>query len=59
MATGKIERFRRTLRSEFLTAKVFEDPGQPQAELDRWVVSFNTEHPHSTLDMATPHADAE
>lgn len=52
--TGKIERFHRTLRSEFLTGRVFEDLASAQAELDRWVESFNTERPHSALGMATP-----
>jgi transposase InsO family protein len=32
--TGKIERFHRTLRSEFLTGRVFADMGSAQAELD-------------------------
>jgi len=52
--TGKIERFHRTLRTEFLTGRVFEDLTTAQAELDRWVRSFNTERPHSALGMATP-----
>jgi putative transposase len=52
--TGKIERFHRTLRTEFLTGRVFDDLPTAQDELDRWVVSFNTERPHSALDMATP-----
>ncbi len=52
--TGKIERFHRTLRQEFLTGRTFEDLGTAQAELDRWVASYNTERPHSALGMATP-----
>jgi transposase InsO family protein len=52
--TGKIERFHRTLRQEFLTGRVFEDLVSAQHELDRWVQSFNTERPHSALGMATP-----
>jgi transposase InsO family protein len=52
--TGKIERFHRTLRQEFLTGRVFADLGAAQAELDRWVASYNTERPHSALAMATP-----
>ena len=42
------------MRQEFLTGRIFEDLGVAQDELDRWVVSFNTERPHSALDMATP-----
>jgi transposase InsO family protein len=52
--TGKIERFHRTLREEFLLGRVFEDLPSAQAELDRWVVSYNTERPHSAVQMATP-----
>jgi transposase InsO family protein len=52
--TGKIERFHRTLRQEFLTGRVFNDLGSAQAELDGWIASYNTERPHSALDMATP-----
>jgi transposase InsO family protein len=52
--TGKIERLHRTMRQEFLTGRTFEDPAHAQADLDRWVASYNTERPHSALDMATP-----
>jgi transposase InsO family protein len=52
--TGKIERFHRTLRSEFLTGRVFANLPSAQAELDAWVVSYNAERPHSALGMATP-----
>ena len=52
--TGKIERFHRTLRSEFLTGRVFDDLGSAQGDLDRWVASYNTERPHQGIAMATP-----
>ena len=52
--TGKIERFHRTLRQEFLIGRTFDDLACAQAELDAWVVSYNTERPHSALGMATP-----
>jgi transposase InsO family protein len=52
--TGKIERFHRTLRQEFLTGRIFQDLAVAQAELDGWVASYNTHRPHSALDMATP-----
>ena len=52
--TGKIERFHRTMRQEFLTGRVFEDLATAQDELDAWVTSYNTQRPHSALDMATP-----
>lgn len=52
--TGKIERFHRTLRSEFLTGRMFEDLASAQGELDAWVASYNAERPHQSLGMATP-----
>ena len=52
--TGKIERFHRTLRQEFMTGKVFDDLASAQAELDAWVESYNRERPHSALGMDTP-----
>lgn len=52
--TGKIERFHRTMRAEFDTARVFPDLAAAQAELDEWVADYNTNRPHQSLDMATP-----
>ena len=52
--TGKIERFHRTLRQEFLTGRIFDDLPTAQAELDDFIGSYNTQRPHSALDMATP-----
>jgi hypothetical protein len=52
--TGKIERFHRTLRQEFLTGRVFADLATAQAELDAWVGTYNTQRPHSALGMAAP-----
>jgi transposase InsO family protein len=52
--TGKIERFHRTLREEFLLGKAFADVGTAQDELDAWVRSYNTHRPHSAIGMATP-----
>jgi transposase InsO family protein len=52
--TGKIERFHRTLRVEFLTDRVFATAAVAQAELDAWVESYNRDRPHQSLDMATP-----
>jgi len=52
--TGKIERFHRTLRQEFLTGRVFADLQAAQTELDAWVASCNTQRPHSSLQMVTP-----
>ena len=52
--TGKIERFHRSLRAEFLTGRVFPTLARAQAELDAWVESYNRDRPHQSLDMATP-----
>ena len=52
--TGKIERFHRTLRTEFLTGVVFESLEDAQVRLDVWVASYNEQRPHSALDMNTP-----
>jgi len=39
--TGKIERFHRTLRTEFLTGLVFDSLEEAQTRLDGWVRSYN------------------
>ena len=52
--TGKIERFHRTMRQEFLIGRIFEDLSSAQGELDAWVGSYNTCRPHQALGMATP-----
>ena len=52
--TGKIERFHRTLRTEFLSGRAFSSLRTVQDELDAWVVDYNTVRPHQSLKMATP-----
>jgi hypothetical protein len=53
--TGKIERFHRTLREEFLNhVAPFESVESAQAAVDGWVSSYNHQRPHQALDMATP-----
>jgi len=52
--TGKIERFHRTLRVEFLLERVFPSLAAAQVELDAWVQAYNTDRPHQALGMATP-----
>src|ERR1700744_2459613 len=46
--TGKIERFHRTLRAEFDTARVFPSLRAAQGALDEWVAHYNTERPHQS-----------
>ena len=53
--TGKIERWHKTLREEFLaTCDSFASLAHAQAELDAWVDHYNCERPHQSLGMATP-----
>lgn len=52
--TGKIERFHKTLRIEFLGGRIFDSMAAAQAELDAFVEEYNTNRPHQSLKMATP-----
>src|SRR5438552_10427476 len=52
--TGKIERFHRSLRTEFNTRQVFRNLKTAQEALDEWVAYYNTQRPHQALEDATP-----
>lgn len=53
--TGKIERFHRSLRAEFLsTQKPFSNLRAAQLALNEWVDYYNTARPHQGIDMLTP-----
>jgi transposase InsO family protein len=52
--TGKIERFHRSLRTEFRTDRTFKDLATAQAELDEWVADYNTNRPHQAIGMVPP-----
>ena len=52
--TGKIERFHRTLRDEFLRERTFSSLERAQAELDEWIDDYNYRRPHQSLKMGTP-----
>jgi transposase InsO family protein len=53
--TGKIERFHRSLRAEFLSnAAPFANLKTAQRALDEWVNDYNTVRPHQSLKMSTP-----
>ena len=52
--TGKVERFHKTLRCEFLTGKVFASIEEAQAALDAWVSHYNHERPHQSIGMVAP-----
>jgi transposase InsO family protein len=52
--TGKVERWHKTLRTEFLNGKVFDSISDAQAQLDVWVKHYNHVRPHQSLGMKTP-----
>jgi transposase InsO family protein len=53
--TGKIERFHRSLRAEFLSNRTpFANLKVAQQALDEWVDYYNTARPHQALDMVAP-----
>ena len=52
--TGKIERFHRSLRSEFNTRQQFRNLKTAQEALDEWVTYYNTQRPHQALGDLTP-----
>jgi hypothetical protein len=52
--TGKVERWHKTLRREFLDGKVFASIDDAQAQLDAWVEHYNHDRPHQSLGMVAP-----
>jgi transposase InsO family protein len=53
--TGKIERFHRSLRAEFLSnTPAFTNLKTAQQALDEWVAYYNTQRPHQALNMTPP-----
>ena len=52
--TGKVERFHKTLREEFMSGRVFDSLAHAQTELDAWVESYNQHRPHSSIGMVSP-----
>src|SRR4029077_17198119 len=52
--TGKVERFHKTLRREFLDGKVFIDLDAAQAAIDAWVYTYNHDRPHQGIGMVAP-----
>jgi transposase InsO family protein len=52
--TGKVERFHRTLREEFLTGRTFATVDDAQAQLDGWVELYNHVRPHQGIGMVPP-----
>ena len=52
--TGKVERWHKTLRREFLNGRVFESIADAQQQLDRWVHSYNHERRHQGIGDVVP-----
>jgi transposase InsO family protein len=52
--TGKVERWHKTLRREFLDGKVFTSLEDAQAQLDVWVRHYNHERPHQSIGRVPP-----
>jgi transposase InsO family protein len=52
--TGKIERFHRTLREEFLADAELTSRRHAQAALDGWIAEYNKVRPHQAIGMLTP-----
>jgi transposase InsO family protein len=52
--TGKVERWHKTLRREFLDGKVFADLDTAQAAVDEWVWHYNHDRPHQGIGMVAP-----
>jgi hypothetical protein len=49
-----VERFHKTIRSEFLRDRVFASLAEAQEELDRWVERYNNRRPHQGIGMVPP-----
>ena len=54
--TGKVERWHKTIRAEFLAEHNYQHAtvAELQAALDGWVNQYNTERPHQALGMRPP-----
>jgi transposase InsO family protein len=52
--TGKVERWHKTMRREFLDGKVFASIVDAQAQLDAWVHHYNHVRPHQSLGGVAP-----
>ncbi len=52
--TGKVERWHKTLRVDFLDGRVFDSIEHAQAELDAWVEHYNHDRPHQGIGMVAP-----
>lgn len=51
---GKIERFHRTMKQEFLRHHSFADAADADAQLQVWRHTYNMDRPHAALNMRCP-----
>ena len=52
--TGKVERWHKTLRRDFLAGKVFDSIEEAQAQVDGWVREYNFERRHQGIGEVVP-----
>jgi hypothetical protein len=52
--TGKVQRFHKTVRAEFLAGRVFASVEEAHEALDTWVRSYNEERPHQGIGIVPP-----
>jgi transposase InsO family protein len=52
--TGKVERFHKTLKREFLDGKIFDSIEDAQQALDGWVHEYNYERAHQSVGDRSP-----
>ena len=52
--TGKVERWHKTLREDFLNGKVFESVADAQTQLDVWVHEYNHDRRHQGIGDVVP-----
>ena len=52
--TGKVERWHKTMRREFLNGKVFETIADAQAQLNAWVHEYNYDRRHQGIGDVVP-----
>ena len=52
--TGKVERFHKTMKREFLGGQIFDSIDVAQEQLDVWVHGYNSEREHQSLGNRPP-----
>jgi transposase InsO family protein len=48
------EKVIRTIKEDIVCPNDFELPFELQVAMDRWVIDYNTDYPHSSLSYETP-----